>query len=162
MRDLRDVLIPGTISKAMHLGKICRDAIAAGENSATLVAKAGLGAVVFSGRVESVTYKTDQGFTIGQILLSGAASSMTVSVKNENMACWLDDVVLATVPDLICIFDSQSGLPIANPDVVKGQEVTVVILPAPDAFKSEKGLSVFGPAYAGIKANFTSPLQPAL
>ena len=158
MRDLRDVLIPGTISKAMHLGEICRDAIAAGQNSAALVARAGHGAVVYSGRVESVSYKTGQGFTIGQIVLSGAGSRLKVSVKNENMACWLDDVVLATVPDLICLFDKQTGLPIANPDVMKGQEIAVVILPAPDAFRSEKGLSIFGPAYAGVKASFISPL----
>jgi DUF917 family protein len=161
MRDLRDVLIPETISKAMHLGEICREAIASGADSATEVAKAGGGAVVFSGRVSSVAYKTDQGFTIGQIMLSGANATMTVSVKNENMACWLDDVVLATVPDLICLFDTQTGTPVANPDVVEGQDIAVVILPAPDAFRSEKGLSIFGPAYAGVKASFVSPLPLA-
>lgn len=160
MRDLRDVLIPGTISNAMQLGKVCRDAIASNADSATQVANAGRGVVIFSGRVSSVSYKTDQGFTIGQIGLSGFDSRMTVRVKNENMACWLDDKVLATVPDLICLFDTKTGLPVANPDVVEGQEIAVVILPAPDAFRSEKGLSIFGPAYAGITASFVSPLSP--
>jgi hypothetical protein len=161
MRDLRDVLIPSTISMAMRLGQICRDAIASGEDSAAQVAKAGDGAVVFSGTVSSVTYETNHGFTIGQIALQGAGKTAKVSVKNENMACWLDGTVLATVPDLICLFDTLTGEPVANPDVVKGQEIAVVILPAPDAFKSEKGLSIFGPAYAGVEARFTSPLPYA-
>lgn len=161
MRDLRDVLIPGTISKAMRLGQICRDAMARGADTAGEVAVAGGGAVVFSGRVSSVTYKSDQGFTIGQITLTNGAQTMDVSVKNENMACWLDGAVLATVPDLICLFERTSGAPVANPDVVEGQDIAVVILPAPAPFRSEKGLAVFGPAYAGVQARFTSPLPLA-
>ncbi|WP_439143947.1 DUF917 domain-containing protein [Planktotalea sp.] len=158
MRDLRDALIPGTITKAMRLGEICRQAMAAGTDAAADVANASGGAVVFSGRATSVTYKTDQGFTIGQIELADGDRTMQISVKNENMACWLDDKVFATVPDLICLFDRMSGAPIANPDVVEGQDINVVILPAPRPFTSPKGLSIFGPEYAGVNATFTSPL----
>ncbi len=163
MRDLRDVLISGTISKAMQLGAICREAIASHNDVARCVAEAGDGAVVFEGIVSSVTYKTDQGFTVGQITLAGwgdkSDQEMAISVKNENLACWLDDAVFATVPDLICLFDTETGLPIANPDVTSGQSIAVVILPAPEPFKSEKGLSVFGPTYAGVNAGFRSPLD---
>lgn len=161
---LRDVLIPGTISKAMQLGVICRSAMASGTNGAAAVAKAGNGAVVFEGTASSVTYKTDQGFTVGQIALTGgggfSGQAMAISVKNENMACWLDDVVFATVPDLICLFDTETGMPVANPDVTPDQSIAVVILPAPEPFKSEKGLSIFGPTYAGVNADFKSPLSP--
>jgi len=158
MRDLRNVLIPGTISKAMHLGEVCRRAVAENCDAAIAVAQVGGGAVVFTGAVTAVNYKTDQGFTIGQITLQDHAQTMTISVKNENMACWLDGAVVATVPDLICLFDSQEGEPVANPDVVKGQNLSVVILPAPTPFTSQKGLSIFGPQYAGVDAKFTSPV----
>ena len=162
MRDLRDVLIPGTISKAMHLGEICRKAMASGAHAAAHVADAGDGAVVFSGIAGDVTYRTDQGFTVGQIVLAGRGDhtgrQMTISVKNENMACWLEDTVFATVPDLICLFDTKTGAPVANPDVTPNQAIDVVILPAPVPFTSEKGLTIFGPSYAGIDAAFQSPL----
>ncbi len=159
MRDLRDVLIPGTISKAMELGEVWRESVANKGDAASDVAQAGNGAVVFTGTATSVTYKTDQGFTVGQIELTGVdGETMRVSVKNENMACWLDDAVFATVPDLICLFDMDNGALIANPDCHEGQRVGVVILPAPDPFLTEKGLSVFGPEYAGIDAHFHSPL----
>ncbi|MDB2369167.1 DUF917 domain-containing protein [Octadecabacter sp.] len=162
MRDLRSALIPGTISKAMKLGKVCRDAMAAGADAANQVATAGEGAVVFSGIVSDLAYQTDEGFTVGRIVLAGhdahAGSDMKISVKNENMACWLDETVFATVPDLICLFDTKTGAPIANPDVKPNQSIQVVILPAPTAFTCEKGLSIFGPSYAGIDATFKSPL----
>lgn len=158
MRDLRDVLIPGTISKSIEMGRICRATMGAGADTAKAIAKAGQGVVLFRGTVDTVTYKTDQGFTVGQIALLDATSRMVVSVKNENMACWLDDVACATVPDLICLFDTATGAPVANPDVRAGQGIAVVVLPAPRAFTSEKGLSVFGPRYAGVDASFTSPV----
>lgn len=159
MRDLRNVLIPGTISKAMRLGAVCRQAIAAKADSAEQVAADYNGAVVFRGQVTSVSYKTEQGFTTGQITLADDANeTMKISVKNENMACWLNGSVLATVPDLICLFDTATGLPSANPDVVKDQHIAVVILPAPAPFLSPKGLSIFGPGYAGIDAEYQSPL----
>lgn len=161
MRDLRAALIPGTITKAMHMGEVCRNAMAAGQDAAAQVAEAGDGAVVFSGAASSVFYKTDQGFTVGQITLQNGPQTMTISVKNENMACWLNDKVLATVPDLICLFDQQTGAPVANPDVSEGQDIAVVILPAPAPFTSPKGLSIFGPNYAGVDATFTSPLKVA-
>jgi len=83
---------------------------------------------------------------------------MTITVKNENMACYLDGAVYATVPDLICLFDTASGAPVANPDVRPDQPITVVLLPAPTPFTSKQGLSVFGPRYAGIEADFKTPL----
>lgn len=161
MRQLRDVLIPGTITKAMRLGEVCRNAIESGHDSAAKIATVGNGVVVFSGQVSSVTYKTDQGFTVGEITLTDSAQSMRISVKNENMACWLNGKTLATVPDLICMFDSENGHPVANPDVIKGQSIAVVVLPAPVQFMSPLGLSIFGPKYAGIDSPFVSPLAIA-
>lgn len=159
MRDLRDVLIPGTISKAMKLGEVWRESAAANANPALAVATEGRGAVVFEGIVEQATYKTDQGFTVGQIdIAASSGETMRISVKNENMACWLDGAVYATVPDLICLFDTDNGTPIANPDCSAKQAITVVILPAPEQFLTDKGLSIFGPNYAGIDAKFRTPL----
>ena len=158
MRDLRKALIPGTISKAIAMGAVCRHAMAAGADSAARIAAAGGGAVVFMGTVSAVTYKTDQGFTIGHMTLQQGQQKMTISVKNENMACWLDGRVVATVPDLICLFDVNTGAPIPNPDVTDGQDIAVVILPSPEPFTSPRGLSIFGPAYAGVDAAYQSPL----
>ena len=84
-----------------------------------------------------------------------------LSLKNENMVSWLDGVVHATIPDLICLIDTQTGMPISNPDYATGMQVAVVILPAPSQFTTACGLAAFGPAYVGLNQPFRSPLTPA-
>lgn len=156
MSVLRDVLIPGTVTQAMKLGEVWR---LAAQNAPEAVAQAGNGALVFQGQVTRVVYETKDGFTIGDIHIANkAGQTMRVSVKNENMACWIDDAVFATIPDLICLMDVDTGAPIANPDCTHGQNVCVLILPAPTPFLSDAGLASFGPRYAGIDAEFTTPL----
>jgi len=165
MRILKDVLISGTISKAMKLGRVWRESIADATNidqTSQRLASAGGGVVAFTGEVVSAEYKTIDGFTEGEIKLKGSGEytnqSFRILVKNENLAAWLDDQVRVTIPDLICLFDWETGQPIINPHAYAGQKVQVVLLPAPVEFTSSKGLSVFGPSYAGIDA----PYKPAV
>lgn len=157
MKVLRDVLIPGTISKALALGGTWRE----NKNNAQLpqvIAQAGGGRVDFTGCVSSVDYKTLEGFTVGHIEIEGAGRDAghryRVAVKNENLAAWRDNDIAVTIPDLICLLDTDSGEPVTNPHAFAGQNVAVVLLPAPDAFKTEKALSVFGPAYVGLDMEY--------
>ncbi len=78
-----------------------------------------------------------------------------MSVKNENMALWIDGRVFATIPDLICLFDDETGYPISNPDCRNGQLASLVVLSGPEAFKTENGLQIFGPRYAGIDMEYS-------
>ncbi len=161
MRDLRKALIKGTISKALDLGAAWRAARAAKEDVAQVIAAKGGGLVAFEGDISACTYAVRDGFTIGTIELNGsgrcAKRLMKISVKNENMACWCDGEVLATVPDLICLIDRRAGRQISNPDCHVGQAVSVVLLPAPEVFRTEQGLCIFGPGYAGVDAPYAWP-----
>jgi DUF917 family protein len=84
-----------------------------------------------------------------------AGDLLNISVKNENMSASLNGEVYVTIPDLICCINTETGTPITNPNYQNEMEVTVIILPAPVEFTSEKGLSIFGPNYAGIDAKYT-------
>lgn len=154
MKLLKNVLIPNTLSQAMELGRAWREAHATGQNPADIIAQVGGGVFAFQGNVTQAFYETQAGFTIGSVEINGTETylgqNMRVSVKNENMACWIDGNVVATIPDLICIFDQDTGAHISNPDVKLGQRVVVIFLPSPDAFRTEFGLDIFGPRYAGI------------
>lgn len=161
MRDLRDALIPGTITKALELGAAWRKAVAAGEDVPGVIAEIGGGFVAFKGLISHCHFEVVEGFTIGSIEINGTGEfqdqKLSISVKNENMACWLDGEVFATIPDLICLFDDQTGAQISNPDCVLNQAVTVLLLPAPEVFRTPKGLSIFGPKYAGIDRPYVWP-----
>ncbi len=154
MRVLKDVLIAGTISKAMHLGRTWRDAHINTDTMAQVIAEAGHGAVAFTGQVAASGHETRDGFTYGSIEIDGdgeyAGQQFKITLKNENLVGWLNGEVHVTIPDLICLLDITTGQPVTNPHAVKGQLVAVVLFPAPVEFTSEKALSVFGPAYAGI------------
>ena len=109
--------------------------------------------------MSSFNFETKEGFTLGKVTLTGedkyAGDLLHISVKNENMTARLNDKVYATIPDLICCINTETGTPITNPNYQNEMEVTVIILPAPVEFTSEKGLSIFGPNYAGIDAKYT-------
>ncbi len=157
MRVLKNALIAGTISKALLLGKTWRKSQAQ-TDLPEVIAKIASGQVAFRGVVSEVEYRTSEGFTRGSFSIQGTGTYLNQTfktmVKNENLVGWLDNKVYVTIPDLICLFDIATGKPVSNPDVVKGQAVAVVLLPAPVEFTSAKALSVFGPAYAGIDADY--------
>ena len=165
MRDLRSALIEGTITKAMRLGETWREAIRDGADAAAAVAAASEGFDAFRGVAVDCRYQTEQGFTLGEIRVVGsgvfAGKEARVSVKNENMALWIDGRAFATVPDLICLLDEEAGDPISNPDCHNGQRVSLLVLSGPEAFKTENGLEIFGPKYAGIDMEYAWPGEEA-
>ncbi len=85
-------------------------------------------------------------------------NSYKITVKNENMAAFLNDEVHVTIPDLICCINSQTGTPITNPNYEVGMKVAVVILPAPKEFTGPKGLEIFGPRYAGVNTPYKAAI----
>lgn len=165
VRDIRNAVIPGTISKALALGQCWRVARQTGRDVATAVAQAGGGHVAFRGQIGASDWETRDGFTFGSLEITGkgdfAGSQYRITLKNENMAAWRDGVVEVTIPDLICLLDTDSGAPVTNPNYHDGQTVAVVVLPAPAAFATARGLAVFGPRYAGIDQDYR-PAVPAL
>lgn len=162
MHMLRDVLIPGTISKSMQLGRVWRESKVSG-NAIQRVAEVGGGRIAFSGIVNAVDYQTKDGFTIGEVEIIGTdvyeGHSFKIKIKNENLVGWKNDDVYVTIPDLICLFDTDNDNPVSNPDVKMGQSITVILLPAPEQLTTSQALSVFGPMYAGIEQDYLPVFQ---
>jgi DUF917 family protein len=161
IEQIKDAVIHGTISKSLKLGQATRFAKENNENVANAIAKEGRGFVAFEGKVTDFDFRTEDGFTLGEVMLKGTGKFSNdqyhITVKNENMVARLNDEVHVTIPDLICCIDIEKGTPITNPNYENGMQVSVIILPAPKEFTTEKGLSVFGPAYAGVDVEY----QPA-
>ena len=153
--ELRDALIPGTMSLSLKIGKACKEAIAKGEDTANLLADIGGGGVAFRGEVSDTSWRTQDGFTFGDFALAGYGEfhgqRYDITFKNENMAAWRDDVLDIVIPDLICAIDTNTGAPVTNPNTYIGQHITIVKLPAAAQFKTRKGLQIFGPNYIGLE-----------
>jgi DUF917 family protein len=132
-----------------------------GDDAAKVIADVGNGFVAFRGKVTAFEFDTVGGFSVGTVDLAGAGDdeghTYQLGVKNENLVSYYDGEVDVTIPDLICVIDDNTGEPVTNPHYEIDQSLAVIILPAPEAFLTQKGLATFGPAYVGVDA----PYRPA-
>ncbi len=163
IKDIKHGVIEGTISLAMSIGKFLRTYPGNNINKLNALADTYHGMMVFRGEVLSLTFSEQDGFTVGTVVLTGehefAGSEYRIQVKNENMSGLLNGTLHTCIPDLICCFDEANMRPITNPNYSVGMRVAVLLLPAPEAFLSAEGLSIFGPQYAGFNTEFVSLLD---
>ncbi len=158
MKVLRQAVIKGAISYALALGKVFREARQNGLDVIEKVAETGNGFVAFKGQVKMYEWKTESGFTIGDVVIDGVGRyehhQCKIDYKNEHMVSRLDNKIHCTIPELICLFDLDTQKPITNPNHKVGMKVAVVILPAPKEFTTEKGLQAFGPQYLELSIDY--------
>jgi len=159
VRVLRKSAIPKAISLARKIGETIRKAIAKQEDLAEAIATTENGKLLFKGTVEKDSeWKNEGGFTVGTIQIKGRGeyqgSDYKIWYKNENIIAWKDGEIDITVPDLICVLNEETGEPIINPEAKKGMNVTVVGFPAPEQWKTERGIEVFGPKSFGFDVEY--------
>ena len=156
---LKDAVIHGAITQAETIGHAFLTAKREGGDFVNAVTSAGKGKFMFRGVVTKSAYETRSGYTFGntEILGTGDFEGHTLKIwyQNENIISWLDDRFYVTVPDLICVFDLDEKMPQLNPYAREGEHVAVTALPAPDAWKSKRGLEVFGPRSFGYEVDYT-------
>jgi DUF917 family protein len=88
------------------------------------------GRILSEGRVDSAALTEAKGFTVGDILIrEQGGGEARVAVCNEFLAFQRNGVVLSAFPDLITLFDFDSALPLASPEVKPGKRVAVFAVP---------------------------------
>lgn len=88
------------------------------------------GQILSDGCVNSAALSETEGFTIGHILIRDQnGGDCRVAVCNEYLAFQRKGIVLAAFPDLITLFDFDSTLPLASPEVKPGKRVAVFAVP---------------------------------
>ena len=151
--------VRGTITQAMDLGQLLR-------NSRLSVTEIGkqlsrqYGAVeLFSGKVADVERHSGDGFARGTLSCSGLdgydGSVLRIEFQNENLIALRDGVVAATVPDLICVLDRETFMPITTETLTYGQRVTVYAFSCHPVWTTPKGMETVGPRYFGYPVDYT-------
>src|SRR5918992_2099379 len=135
----RNVMIHGTMRRAWRLGHAVLEARSAKADPIEAILAAERGVVLFTGKIIDVDRQTTEGFARGTILIEGldafADARCVIEFQNENLLCRIDEEVRATVPDLICVIESETGMPVTTEELRYGFRVTVVCLGAPDELK---------------------------
>ncbi|HEX6131788.1 MAG TPA: DUF917 domain-containing protein [Actinomycetota bacterium] len=147
--EARDATIPGTVTAALRIG---RSIEAADDPIGALVA--GIGAVpLVAGKVVDVERRLVGGFVRGAATVEGlrtdAGREVRIHVQNEYLVAREGDRVLAVVPDLITVLDTETADAVPTERLRYGQRVTVVGIPCAPVWRTPRGLEVAGPAAFG-------------
>jgi DUF917 family protein len=62
--------------------------------------------------------------------------------------------VLASVPDLIIVLDSETAEPVTTEDIRYGFRVTVISAPCDPRWRTPAGLALVGPRYFGYDFDY--------
>ncbi len=155
----RQALVPRTMSLAAELGALVR--LSSQGDTAGEVARSLGGAVLMRGQVSDVSRRTVAGFARGQAVITGleeyAGSQMTLDFQNEHLVATRDGEVVASVPDLICVLDLETGEPITTEAMRYGFRVTVIMLPCHERWRTPEGLALVGPGYFGYDHPYVAP-----
>ncbi|MEV0620158.1 DUF917 domain-containing protein [Nonomuraea sp. NPDC050404] len=147
-------VIEGTVSRAVQVG---RRLLAATEPVAELAAELGA-RVVVSGKVIDVERTTEGGFTRGSVTVEGVGADRgrltRVEIQNENLVIIEDGLVVASVPDLITIVDSETGEAISTELLRFGQRVSVLAWACDPLWRTERGLEIAGPRAFGYELDY--------
>ncbi|WP_026381718.1 DUF917 domain-containing protein [Afifella pfennigii] len=161
--QLRKVAIAGTMGLSWSLGRRVRIAREQSTDVFATILEAFTGTgyngarILFEGKVADVRRETRGGWAVGEVRIAepaGNADDLVVTFQNENLLARSGSQVRAIVPDLICILDSDQGLPITTERLRFGLRVTVIVIGAPDIMRTPEALAVFGPLAFGLDTEF--------
>ncbi|HYH11492.1 MAG TPA: DUF917 domain-containing protein [Thermomicrobiales bacterium] len=152
--QLKETVIRGTLSLAIRLGEAVLAARREKTDPVVAVCEVTGGRQLFAGKVRDVERRMTGGFARGVVVLEGTEAcggqSLRVDFQNENLIARVDGgEVLAVVPDLICLIDSDTGAPLTTEVLRYGLRATVIGVPAPPELRTEVGLRYVGPAAFG-------------
>jgi DUF917 family protein len=152
--------IHGTTTKAMAIGAAVRQAQRKHDDPVAAILGVEPGKVLFKGKVVDVERRATEGFLRGRMRADGMenyrGAALEINFQNEWIVAWLDGKPIAMSPDLICVLDSVAGEAVGTETVRYGQRVTVIALPPPPVFLSQKGLQHVGPRAFGYDIEFRS------
>ncbi|MGK5551945.1 DUF917 domain-containing protein [Actinomadura kijaniata] len=151
--QLRDGLVPATLTLAEELGRAVREARAAHTDPVTAAADMLGGVRLLTGKVVDVERRTSGGFARGEARLAGVSGdtghTLELSFQNEHLLARRDGAVVATTPDLICVLDTDTGDPVTTEGLRYGLRVTVLGVPCDPRWLTPGGLELAGPRYFG-------------
>ena len=113
---------------------------------------------LFKGKISDVLRETRGAFNFGKVVLDGTGEykgkKAYVEFQNENLLANVDGEILATVPDLICLVDAETFVPVTTDALKYGKRVYVVGLKCFEMWRSTEGIELVGPRYFGCDTDY--------
>ena len=165
-RDMKRILVPGTLSKCLEVGGACRHAVECGQDPVEAALEVVGGWRLLGGVVVAKGWVDSGGFMIGTLEIEGTDASggrrMRAWFKNEIHVTWIDDRPWVCGPDLVTLVDPSTGRGFANTAIEVGDQVVAVGIPGLEVFRRpDMLLNGPGPAYFGFDVPYV-PIEQLL
>ena len=160
VKAAKDVMAAGTLSKALHVGQVIREARERGADPVAEAVKAVDGWLLFEGEITATEIADEESyaFGLGSHELKGLGNyeghTFKIWYKNEYHVSWLDGKPLATSPDSLIMVDLTTGEPAISYDFSVGTQVAVVGRKAHEVHRTLKGIEVLGPRHFGFDLDY--------
>ena len=155
-KQMKEFGVRGIVTRSQQLGKAIRTIKDCGDKTPEgHFLELSEGFKLFKGKIADVLRETRDGFNFGRVTLEGIGEDKgghaEVDFQNENLCATVNGEILATTPDLICLVDSETFVPITTENLKYGKRALVVGLPCDAAWRTPRGLELAGPAWFGLK-----------
>jgi DUF917 family protein len=157
--EMKEILVPGTLTKCLALGRAMRAAREQGGDPIDAVLEATGGWRLFEGIVSSKDWEDRGGYMFGTTHILGtgdyAGQKLDVWFKNENHVSWLNGNPWICSPDLVTLAYRDSGEGTTNTLIKAGDHVVAVGIKGLESFRTEFGLNeAAGPRYFGFDIDY--------
>jgi DUF917 family protein len=113
---------------------------------------------LFRGKIADVLREVRGAFNFGKALLEGSGEykgqSASVEFQNENLVATVEGEIRATTPDLICLVDTETFIPIPTDALKYGKRVLVAGLQCYEGWRTQRGIEIVGPRYFGYDTDY--------
>lgn len=161
-KDVKEAAVLDTISFAEQIGRALRKAHADKREPVPVLVDVTDGIVLFEGKIVDVKRWIEDGWAIGAVVIDGsgihAGRKMSVHFKNENLVAVVDDQIVATVPDLITVIDSERADAITTERLRYGHRVVVLGMRCHHLWRTPAGAKLGGPRHFGFDIDYV-PLE---
>jgi DUF917 family protein len=158
-RELKSIVVPGGMSRALALGRAIRAAVALGQDPVAAAAGALGGWVLFRGRVMRKEWESRDGYMFGTTTVEGdgpdRGHTLSIWFKNENHVTWHDGRAGVSSPDLVMVLDAVSGEPYTNTALAEGARVGVIGARADGRLRTARAVASLGPRHYGHDLEYT-------
>lgn len=117
---------------------------------------------LIKGKIVDVLRETRGAFNYGKVVLEGIGTDKgrqaEIMFQNENLCARVDGRIVATVPDLICMVDAETFIPVTTDALKYGKRVLAVGLKCFESWRTKAGLELVGPQYFGLDTDYI-PLE---
>ncbi len=164
-KDLKESIVPYTLSQCLTVGRMIRIAREKGENPCESGAKAANGYFIGKGKIVKKETEDKEGYYWGTYSVEGMdnliGNNYKIWFKNENHIMWKNDKPIAVSPDMIILLRYIDGKPLSNTTLSEGEEVGMIIVPAREQFLNDDAIAVFGSRYFGFDFDYR-PYEPMI